>query len=157
MIKMSVCDVSRNKCKSKNIFNTSEYFHKTYKLFCWFILVVLTNAAMVVAILIAFSLKYTRSPSPNWIRYCAHSVCGFHYGIKMALLLVYHSLCCIAKSLSELIEFLTILALETQRLIMLNLHVDDEFSEAAQDFVAIMTTMGLSQIGTGSTQTAGHT
>ena len=74
---------------------------------------------------------------------------------------MYHPSCCVPTvSLPELTEVVSNLVLRTHRLLVLedlNIHAKAALTGAAQDFMAAMTIMGLSQYVIGSTHEKGHT
>ncbi|KAF7247964.1 UvrABC system protein A [Varanus komodoensis] len=79
---------------------------------------------------------------------------------RLGILLVYRAPFCPAVSLSELTETVSDLVLRTPRMLVLgdfNLHAESGLTGAAQDFMASMTAMGLSQHVTGPTHERGHT
>ena len=68
---------------------------------------------------------------------------------RLGILLVYHPPCCLPRvSLPELKEVISDLVVKTPRLLLLgdlNLHAEATLTGAVQNFMATMTTMGLSQ------------
>uniref|UniRef100_A0A803SN06 Reverse transcriptase domain-containing protein n=1 Tax=Anolis carolinensis TaxID=28377 RepID=A0A803SN06_ANOCA len=79
---------------------------------------------------------------------------------RLGILLVYRPPRCTTVSLPELAGVVSGLALESQRLLVLrdfNVHAETILTGAAQDFMASMATMGLSQVVSGPTHRAGHT
>ena len=74
---------------------------------------------------------------------------------RLGILLVYRPPCCVPTvSLPELTEAVSDLVLRTPRLLVLgdlNIHAEAALTGAAQDFMAAMTTMGLSQCVIGPT------
>ncbi|KAF7250618.1 hypothetical protein EYD10_03722 [Varanus komodoensis] len=79
---------------------------------------------------------------------------------RLGILLVYRAPFCPAVSLSELTETVSDLVLRTPRMLVLgdfNLHAESGLTGAAQDFMASMTAMGLSQHVIGPTHERGHT
>ncbi|KAF7241902.1 Non-homologous end-joining factor 1 [Varanus komodoensis] len=79
---------------------------------------------------------------------------------RLGILLVYRAPFCLAVSLSELTETVSDLVLRTPRMLVLgdfNLHAESGLTGAAQDFMASMTAMGLSQHVIGPTHERGHT
>ncbi|KAF7236187.1 putative RNA-directed DNA polymerase from transposon BS [Varanus komodoensis] len=79
---------------------------------------------------------------------------------RLGILLVYRAPFCPTVSLPELTETVSDLVLRTPRTLVLgdfNLHAEASLTGAAQDFMASMTAMGLSQHVTGPTHERGHT
>ncbi|KAF7235047.1 Vomeronasal type-2 receptor 26 [Varanus komodoensis] len=79
---------------------------------------------------------------------------------RLGILLVYRALFCPAVSLSELTETVLDLVLRTPRMLVLgdfNLHAEAGLTGAAQDFMASMKAMGLSQQVSCPTHERGHT
>ncbi|KAF7249282.1 Peroxisome proliferator-activated receptor gamma coactivator 1-beta [Varanus komodoensis] len=79
---------------------------------------------------------------------------------RLGILLVYRAPFCPAVSLSELTETISDLVLRTPRMLVLgdfNLHAESGLTGVAQDFMASMTAMGLSQHVIGPTHERGHT
>ncbi|KAF7243052.1 putative RNA-directed DNA polymerase from transposon BS [Varanus komodoensis] len=79
---------------------------------------------------------------------------------RLGILLVYHAPFCPTISLPELTEIVSDLVLRTPRMLVLgdfNLHAETDLTGAAQDFMASMTAMGLSQHVTSPTHERGHT
>ncbi|KAF7254804.1 RNA-directed DNA polymerase from mobile element jockey [Varanus komodoensis] len=79
---------------------------------------------------------------------------------RLGILLVYREPFCPTVSLPELTETVSDLVLRTPRMLVLgdfNLHAEASLTGAAQDFMASMTAMGLSQHVTGPTHQRGHT
>ena len=80
---------------------------------------------------------------------------------RLGILLVYRPPCCVSTvSLPELTEVVSDLLLRTPRLLVLadlNIHAEAALSGVAQDFMATMTTMGLSQFVVGPTHGKAHT
>ncbi|KAF7244472.1 VWFA and cache domain-containing protein 1 [Varanus komodoensis] len=79
---------------------------------------------------------------------------------RLGILLVYRAPFCPAVSLSELTETVSDLVLRTPRMLVLgdfNLHAESGLTGAAQDFMASMTAMGLSQHIIDPTHERGHT
>ncbi|KAF7253354.1 Fibroblast growth factor receptor 2 [Varanus komodoensis] len=79
---------------------------------------------------------------------------------RLGILLVYCALFCRTVSLPELTEIIWDLVLRTPRMLVLgdfNLHAETGLTRAAQDFMASMMAMGLSQHVTGLTHECGHT
>ncbi|KAF7239822.1 Craniofacial development protein 2 [Varanus komodoensis] len=79
---------------------------------------------------------------------------------RLGILLVYRAPFCPTVSLPELTETVSDLVLRTPRMLVLgdfNIHAEASLTGAAQDFMASMTAMGLSQHITGPTHERGHT
>ncbi|XP_053151089.1 uncharacterized protein LOC128344612 [Hemicordylus capensis] len=79
---------------------------------------------------------------------------------RLGILLVYRPPRCTSVSLPELAGVVSEVALGSPRLIVLgdfNVHAEAPLVGAAQDFMASMATMGLSQLVSGPTHVAGHT
>ncbi|KAF7238137.1 Sperm-associated antigen 17, partial [Varanus komodoensis] len=79
---------------------------------------------------------------------------------RLGILLVYRAPFCPTVYLPELTETVSDLVLRTPRMLVLgdfNLHAEASLTGAAQDFMASMTAMGLSQHVTGPTHERGHT
>ncbi|XP_053154385.1 uncharacterized protein LOC128345841 [Hemicordylus capensis] len=79
---------------------------------------------------------------------------------RLGILLVYRPPRCTSVSLPELAGVVSEVALGSSRLIVLgdfNVHAEAPLVGAAQDFMASMATMGLSQLVSGPTHVAGHT
>ncbi|KAF7247270.1 Netrin receptor UNC5B [Varanus komodoensis] len=79
---------------------------------------------------------------------------------RLGILLVYRAPFCPTVSLPELTETVSDLVLRTPRMLVLgdfNIHAEASLTGAAQDFMASMTAMGLSQHVTGPTHERGHT
>ena len=80
---------------------------------------------------------------------------------RLGILLVYHPPCCLPTvSLPELTEVISDLVVRTPRFLTLgdiNIHAKATLTGVAQDFMAAMTTMGLSQHVIGPTHEKGHT
>ncbi|KAF7247959.1 putative RNA-directed DNA polymerase from transposon BS [Varanus komodoensis] len=78
---------------------------------------------------------------------------------RLGILLVYRAPFCPTVSLPELTETVSDLVLRTPRMLVLgdfNLHAEASLTGAAQDFMASMMAMGLSQHVTGPTHERGH-
>ncbi|XP_061476577.1 uncharacterized protein LOC133381454 [Rhineura floridana] len=89
---------------------------------------------------------------------CLHLV--LDQGDRLGILLVYRPPRCPTDSLTELTEVVSAVLLRSPGLLVLgdvNIHAEATLFGAAQDFMACMTTMGLSQYVTGPTHVAGHT
>ncbi|KAF7250183.1 putative RNA-directed DNA polymerase from transposon BS [Varanus komodoensis] len=89
---------------------------------------------------------------------CLYLVLG--YGDRLGILLVYRAPFCPTVSLPELTEIVSDLVLRTPRMLVLgdfNLHAESGLTGAAQDFMASMTAMGLSQHVSAPTHEHGHT
>ncbi|KAF7252108.1 putative uncharacterized transposon-derived protein F52C9.6, partial [Varanus komodoensis] len=79
---------------------------------------------------------------------------------RLGILLVYRAPFCPTVSLPELTDTVSDLVLRTPRMLVLgdfNIHAEASLTGAAQDFMASMTAMGLSQHVTGPTHERGHT
>ncbi|KAF7245196.1 Receptor-type tyrosine-protein phosphatase mu [Varanus komodoensis] len=79
---------------------------------------------------------------------------------RLGILLVYRVPFCPTDSLPELTEIVSDLVLRTPRMLVLgdfSLHVEMDLTRAAQNFMASMTAMGLSQHVSGLTHERGHT
>ena len=79
---------------------------------------------------------------------------------RLGILFVYRPPCCLSDSLAELTELVLELVLESPRLLVLgdfNIPFKTILTGASWEFVASMTNMGLSQLVSGPTHSAGHT
>uniref|UniRef100_A0A803TC32 Reverse transcriptase domain-containing protein n=1 Tax=Anolis carolinensis TaxID=28377 RepID=A0A803TC32_ANOCA len=112
-----------------------------------------------VAVVYRDSIPLTRCPVPQSTMFeCVHLRVGDRD--RLGILLVYRPPRCTTVSLPELAEVVSGLAVESRRLIVLgdfNVHAEANLSGAAQDFMAAMATMGLSQLISGPTHSVGHT
>ncbi|XP_061490084.1 uncharacterized protein LOC133388035 [Rhineura floridana] len=112
-----------------------------------------------VAVIYRDTISLTRCPLPQSSGFeCVYLKLGGRD--RIGILLVYHPPRCSTVSLPELAGVVSGLVLESPRLVVLgdfNIHAETALSGVAQDFMASMTTMGLSQVLSGPTHAAGHT
>ncbi|KAF7251291.1 Dystrophin, partial [Varanus komodoensis] len=112
-----------------------------------------------VALVYRVSISLTGLPVPSRPGLeCLYLVLGDRD--RLGILLVYRAPFCPTVSLPELTEIISDLVLRTPRMLVLgdfNLRAETGLTGAAQDFMASMTAMGLSQHVTGPTHERGHT